>query len=103
MSFVVLYVCFVVFAVILAIIIALYRDKVARLNDKIETLKIIIESKNERVKKKPLNPKPETYTTTRIWAKCPTCKELISNREKVCTNCGQILDWSEADEPTGIS
>lgn len=99
MSFAVLYVCLVVFAVILAIIIGLFRYKVECLNERIEMLKVIISAKNDGKKKKPLDLKPETYTT--IWAKCPTCKELITNRENVCTKCGQILDWSEADEPTG--
>ena len=93
MNFYILYVCLVVFAVILAIIIGLFRYKVKCFNEKIEMLKAIISAKNDEKKKKPLDLKPKTYTT--IWAKCPTCKALISNRENVCTNCGQILDWSE--------
>ena len=26
---------------------------------------------------------------------CPKCKELITNRNNYCGNCGQALDWSE--------
>lgn len=34
-----------------------------------------------------------------VWAtRCPKCMTKIDKRDKVCPECGQLIDWSDGKE-----
>lgn len=50
----------------------------------------------------PKKPEEETYFKNYEWEKkCPTCGDWVilnsGTRMKFCCNCGQAIDWSEAE------
>ncbi len=79
----------------------------------IEALDIAISALEKQIPKKPIlysKKKAEIKEGDYIYVKCPSCGEYIlscfhyppwneiQKSHKYCENCGQKLDWSDADE-----
>ena len=61
-------------------------------------IELIIEGVEKQIRKKPIG----RYLYAPHY-RCCTCKEIVQfysgdRKDKHCSNCGQKLDWSEADE-----
>ena len=57
--------------------------------------------KSELIKKVPLKPQNKQYISCDFttWAKCPNCNakvyDSIGGTQTKCSECGQMLDWSD--------
>lgn len=59
------------------------------------TLNVAIEALEKQIPKKPLNQSDEY---DRTYGNCPCCGEMVVDYPddfRVCSNCGQRLDWGE--------
>lgn len=57
-----------------------------------EAMRIAIQALEKQVSKKP------DFTEDKEFALCPCCNgKGLLNKQKYCDNCGQKLDWSDAE------
>lgn len=61
-----------------------------------ETANVAISALEKQIPKKPIDNKNFSFGNVGI---CPCCNEDITTMysSKVCTNCGQAIDWSEKE------
>jgi formylmethanofuran dehydrogenase subunit E len=61
--------------------------------------KIATNTANKENSLKPLNVRPQDKTEKQgYWGKCPNCGELVSNRNRYCDDCGQLIDWGDKED-----
>ena len=71
------------------------QKKVAKLYS--EAFDMAIEALGKQIPKKPLN-QSEEYDRT--YGNCPCCGEMVVDYPddfRVCSNCGQVIDWGEEE------
>lgn len=55
--------------------------------------KIATNTANKENPLKPLDVERDDYQSERFWGNCPNCGKLVSNRNRYCNDCGQLIDW----------
>lgn len=57
-----------------------------------ESIDIAIDALKKQIPKKPI------FTEDKQFALCPSCDgKGLFDKQKHCDNCGQAIDWSDAD------